>query len=356
MEPAWLPAGRLVFSSPVPRLAADATSGPVSALYTLAITGGPPARLTWGVAPATDPTVLSDGRVLFVSGTAAAEGGRSAAQSLFTVNNDGTEIAAYAGQHDGPAAMRRPREAADGRVVFLAAGVGTPVVEGRIEQVLTARPFHSRSVVFPQLAAPCRSVEPTVGGDLLATLREPGPDRELSTFAVYRLAPGATSAGRPVFDDPGWNEVEAVSATLPARPMGRLSTVDPVRHDGLLLCLDANHTERRAGRNPAKGTQLRVVRAAAGHGPDALGCVPLEADGSVLMQVPADTALSLEVLDEGGQVLRRCPPTVWVRPGENRSCVGCHEAHNEAPGNRRPLAVARPARVLGAEPPGLSQR
>jgi hypothetical protein len=30
---------------------------------------------------------------------------------------------------------------------------------------------------------------------------------------------------------------------------------------------------------------------------------------------------------------------IWVRPAENRTCVGCHEPHNRAPHNHRPLAV-----------------
>lgn len=349
MSPAWLPAGRLVFSSPITRLAHAASNAPaVPALFSLAITGGPPTRLTYGLAPASDPTVLADGRILFVSSVPAADRSSPANTSLFTMNNDGTEITPYAGQHDGPSSIRRPRETHDGRVLFLASGAGSAGVEGRIEQVLTSRPFRSRSVAFPQIAAPCRSVEPMQDGSFLATLRETGADRVRTSFAVYRLVPGLTRLEAPLFDDPVSNEIEAVSATHPVRPMGRLSNIDPTRHDAILLCLDAHLSDRPASGlgSTNRGTQLRVVSygspGPAPSEPRILGVAPLHSDGSVLANVPSDQPLALELLDAEHNVLRRCPPAFWLRPGENRSCVGCHEPHNRAPENTRPLAVREP--------------
>lgn len=336
MEPAWLPADRFVFVAPVAR-----SPRTVSSLYTLSVTGGVPARLTFGLTPASDPTVLSDGRILFVSAVPGAGGEPGGGTSLFTVNNDGTEIVAYAGQHDGPSMLRRPRESADGRVVFLSGGKGVPAVDGRIEQVLTARPFRSRTVAHPSIAAPCRSVEPDAGGALLATLCEPGPDRARATFAVYRLAPGATRLEEPVYDDPAWDEVEAVVPSRALRPMGRLSSIDEDQREGVLLCLDANLSSY-----PVSGGAGARVRVSAwrepGGGPEVLGETAIHADGSFMTRVPSDTPLTLEVLDAGSNVLRRCPPAVWVRPGENRACVGCHEPHNRAPENGRPLAVRHP--------------
>ncbi len=348
MAASWLPNGRFVYSSPVPRSATAAHPAPaVPALFTQSITGGPPARLTHGLVAATDPTVLADGRILFVSGVPTAEGSAPAATSLFTINNDGTEITPYAGQHDGPTATRRPRETRDGRILFLSSGAGGPALQGRIEQVLAARPYRSRSVAFPQIAAPCRAVEPTDDGNFLATLRETGPDRVLATFAVYRLSAGTVRLGTPVFDDPTRNEVEAISATRPVRPLGRLSNVDPTRTDATLLCLDAHLSDRpvQGPNNPTnRGTHLRVV-AYGGPTPNVpriLGEVRLQSDGSAMAMVPADLPLAIELLDADRNILRRCPPAFWLRPGENRSCVGCHEPHNRAPENNRPLAVREP--------------
>ena len=69
----------------------------------------------------------------------------------------------------------------------------------------------------------------------------------------------------------------------------------------------------------------------------------MQPDGSFLVEVPADTPLGFEALDAAGAVVLRLDPFVWLRPGENRGCIGCHEPHGLAPRNRRPLAVKAPA-------------
>lgn len=350
MDPAWVGSTRIVFSSPVPRSNGGAPSvGPeVPTLLSLSLTGGPPARLTFGLVPAVDSTVLPDGRILFVSTvpqttpTHAPSGG----QSLFTINNDGTEISAYGLQHDGPAAIRRPRHLSDGRVVFLAAGPGSTVLDGRIEQILSSRPFRSRSVVFPQMPEQFRSVECDHDDRLVVTLRSATSD----TYAVYRLTPGATAPGTPWLDDPAWNEVEAIPADAPPRHAGRLSTIDTTKNSGILLCLDARLSDRHASTTyDTAPSTLRVTAHVPGAPPQTLGETPLAADGSFLVEVPADVPLGFELLDPAKQVLRRCPPSVWTRPGENRACIGCHEPHSTAPENLRPIAVTQgPVSLLSA--------
>ena len=74
-----------------------------------------------------------------------------------------------------------------------------------------------------------------------------------------------------------------------------------------------------------------------------------------MAEVPADVPLGFDALDEQGRVLRHEPPLIWVRPGENRSCIGCHEPHNHSPRNLRPLAVEIPAPKLPGEPAKLAQ-
>jgi hypothetical protein len=84
----------------------------------------------------------------------------------------------------------------------------------------------------------------------------------------------------------------------------------------------------------------------------ALGEVPVQADGSFLAEVPADVPIGFEALDENGRVLRHEAPMIWVRPAENRSCIGCHEPHNRSPHNHRPLAVNAPPLCLSLKNSG----
>ena len=62
-----------------------------------------------------------------------------------------------------------------------------------------------------------------------------------------------------------------------------------------------------------------------------LGDVPVEADGSAVFRVPADTAVYFQLLDENRMELRRMRSFISFQPGESRACVGCHESRAAAP-------------------------
>jgi hypothetical protein len=137
--------------------------------------------------------------------------------------------------------------------------------------------------------------------------------------------------------------------------MGRLSTVDPTKRTGQILCLNVNYSRSDTTRSMPSATRVRVVAEPAPDKLSMLGEIPVQADGSFMAEVPADIPLGLEALDDQGHVLRHLSPTIWVRPGENRSCIGCHEPSNHAPPNHRPLAVRAPVPRLTLENPSLAQ-
>ncbi len=137
--------------------------------------------------------------------------------------------------------------------------------------------------------------------------------------------------------------------------MGRLSTVDENANSGLILCLDANDTGERTEEVQARASRVRFIFLSSRGTLESLGEMSLEDDGSFLVEVPADTLLGFETLDDAGRVMRRLPPSFWVRPGENRACVGCHEPHGTCPDNKRPLAVKHPAVKLDHDLPALAR-
>jgi hypothetical protein len=352
MNPAVLAGGDLLFTSPVPvRGNADAP-GPVASLYAQGRTGAP-RRLTFTPADATDPTVLADGRILFVTATPPTAGEAPARSALFTVNNDGTEFTAFAGQHDGGRpVLSRPRALGDGRVAFLAAARRSPGSPTAAEYVRTARPHHGRTPLLADADRPCRSVEAGEPGEWLACVETPG-----GSFGVYRLGADATPLAQPLFDDPAWDEVEAVRLVPRPEPQGHISAMTTTRTTGTLLCLDANESSLGSGPATPRAARIRLL-AAAGDSLRALGELQPHPDGSFMVEAPADVPLALEALDETGAVVRRCPPWFWVRAGENRACVGCHEPHNRSPRNLRPLAANAPAIQLAtpAPPPAPTPR
>ena len=345
MSPTLLPNGSLVFASPVPKIGGPNYSQPPSALYVQS-PGGQPRQLTFSSRSITEPTMLADGRILFVSTQPPESSNSASGPALFTINNDGTEITAFAGPEDSASTIQQPRLLADGRVVFLVSKSGASLAEF----VRTARPFQSRAPLFPGVTARVNSVEAASNGDLLVCAENTSGTK--TSLALFRVNPAATALGAPLLADPAWNNCEAAEVSPHRQPMGRLSTMDLTKSTGKILCLDANFSSDPANGSTPVATHVRVLAQTSPGNISALGEVPVQADGSFLAEVPADVPIGFEALDENGRVLRREAPMIWVRPAENRTCIGCHEPHNRAPHNHRPLAVSVPLTSLGLKNAG----
>jgi hypothetical protein len=300
--PAWLPDGRIVYAAP----AGDGSR----ALFVVDPRGGEPRRITFGGTQADDPTVLEDGRILYVEVTSG--GARKGRPALFCVHPDGSGVALL---HAETSATRyaRPRQAVDGTVAFLATTKALQVL------ALDWRAPHAA-------AAPLPVPEGTV-------LVEPLGDGAWASLARD--------------DARGW--LDACSAEVRPRPQGHLSMVRDDTTRGRLLCVDA----RREGSTP-RGARVRfVARAEARAAWRVLGEVPLEADGSFFVDLPADVALRLVVLDADGSLLFGTRTPFWVRPNEVRGLVGVGAPPDATPPNRTPIsALAAPVELragLGPE-------
>ena len=70
-----------------------------------------------------------------------------------------------------------------------------------------------------------------------------------------------------------------------------------------------------------------------------LGYVPVEPDGSFRVKVPADNAIAVAVLDAEGRAFQTHTNWLQVRPGETRTCNGCHSPRRATqPLNSSPIA------------------
>jgi len=85
------------------------------------------------------------------------------------------------------------------------------------------------------------------------------------------------------------------------------------------------------GTPPGAGNTTWIVK-------HVLGEVPVAADGSVAVQLPARTPFYFQLLDEKGRMVQTMRSWTMLQPGENASCVGCHESANDAPDFRRQVA------------------
>ncbi|HSB23448.1 MAG TPA: hypothetical protein VLE94_10105, partial [Burkholderiaceae bacterium] len=79
-----------------------------------------------------------------------------------------------------------------------------------------------------------------------------------------------------------------------------------------------------------------------------LGYAPVEPDGSFKLQVPADTPLALSIVDAKGRSIQTHLNWIQVRPGERRTCDGCHSPRRGGSLNSGEVVNATPAGVSPA--------
>ena len=87
----------------------------------------------------------------------------------------------------------------------------------------------------------------------------------------------------------------------------------------------------------------RIGVADQGNARAVLGTVPVESDGSAYFEAPAGKPFYFQALDERGLAVQCMRSVTYLQPGEQLTCLGCHEPKRatRAP-NRSPAALGRP--------------
>ena len=310
-HPLYIPDGRIAFTQASPTGSDIEIVDPKN---------GQPQRLTFAPGRYVTQDVLRDGRILFES-----------AGELFTVYPDGTGVESLRCDH-GPH-RADARQIASGDVIF---SVGAKLAR-----------FSSAFAVQADVAQPAGDVAGPIAeiapGKWLVSLRKSGGPFGLYTWTREggRLDPIGTPAGA--------NAIQPVllRSRVPAKefPSGLVET----RTNGNLLCLDARATKDKPITEAVAAVQV-YTRDAAGASV-LLGRQNLAGDGSFYVQVPADRPLRIELLNAAGAMVRAERGWFWMRPSEQRICVGCHAGPERSPENKVPEVLLRsivPEKLLGA--------
>jgi hypothetical protein len=266
--------------------------------------------------------------------------------AVWTAKADGSErVRVGCGSGEGAADCGSAAFLPDGRVVF---SMSTPP-SGAALFVTDAKGGAPRRITF----SGGTDADPRVLRDGRIAYASRAPDaREFAPRTVHvdgtgvgpyagsengRALLAGHAAGVPA--DPAWRAVQCADLAPSRRPQGHLSVVDTTKSWGGVFCVDA----RPAGSPGARRVRFAVAAAS----PQVLGDVALESDGSFYVRVPPDTPLVLDVLDDDGVVVSAQTTPFWVRPGETRGCIGCHEEPDTTPPNVRPVAVLSNPIALG---------
>ena len=152
-----------------------------------------------------------------------------------------------------------------------------------------------------------------------------------------------------VYDDPQMSDVDPIPVFARRRPKVLASHIDPKRKRGRIYCVSVFHSDL-----PYDHKRVRTVRvisarqqgitmnANASFRTRILGEVPLEPDGSFYVEVPADTPLRFALLDDDRRTVIHETAFTYVRPGETKGCMGCHEPKDVVLPHTAPLATRKP--------------
>ncbi len=358
-DPCPLPDGRVVFSST--RLGSrDEYHGNVaSSLFVLDAAGGGIQPLTQHIASDREPRVTADGGLAFVRSDNFLERAKVETHIRHT-RLDGTGGAIVVGSERGAIGLD-PVSAAEHDSAWLrqyGAGSPAPLPDGRIAAIT-----HQGLVVtgdgrlerLPVSPTPY-DVAPLPDGRLLCTLAE------RDGIGVIDPTSGQVTLIHSSAD------LHSVTYLGPRpHPPTQASSLKSASDSGFLLCQNVWLT-KQSDIDPDRIRAVRVfegrpltVRSVGHHlvhiGVEAveLGTVPLAPDGSFYVEVPADRPLALQAVDAQGRGVVNEMTWIYVRPGEQRSCVGCHQPRRGAP-EPSPGALAARAAPLALLGQGRAHR
>lgn len=371
IDPCELPDGRIVFTSTRIGTYEEYHSPPSRSLFTMNSDGTGIQPITHTFIFDNEAEVLVDGRILFIRSDNFFDRGK-VETLLHAVHPDGTEGYTEFGLDIGPDYGGRlrafycgsPAPMPDGQVAFVS---GPGITVGR-----------PGSRAQKNFGMPAGDVAALPDGRLLATVgtvstvtevvgKQTRPKQDVVYEKMIIFDPEGRDEGAVVlYESPGSPLHSPVYLGARARPpvippKVEQSKLDDMSATGVLFCQNARFTKQTT----AGWQHVRAIRVLAGKGltnrsshayivhagseVTELGTVPLAPDGSFAVEVPADTAIAFQAVDGEGRSELNEMSWIFVRPGEKRGCVGCHQSRQVTPlrtGEAAALSV-RPLRLLG---------
>lgn len=242
--------------------------------------------------------------------------------------------------------MTQPQPMPDGRSIIVVTQGGLVLVGPRRDHETFISPDNKqRAYTTPS---------PLPDGRVLCASTLKTADRNQVDLGIYLLDPRSRSL-RLVYNDPGTADFEPRAVYARRPPPLIPAVVDPAAYTGRFLCASVFDTRETEVRNRGKlvrliegvpmvarhSTQTNAWEVWKNHGGTlarVLGTVPLAADGSFYVEAPADRLLHFQVLDSDRRVVGNQLTWIYTRPGETKSCVGCHESPHATSGQNTSLA------------------
>jgi len=371
-EPCYLPNDDIIFSSA--RIVQHITCGwgDCSNLFLMNKDGKYARRIGFDQVNTAFPTVMPDGRVIYTRRDYN-DRGQSAAHALFQMAVDGTgQTELYGNQTGTPNSFQHSRGIPGTKKILTIIG-GYHTTQGG--KIAIMDPFKGRQksdglIQYPEnITPPCGDSYNDQYGKKGLQYSNPYPITE-KTFLVssstsiingYKLYFMWADGRRELLAaDPTINCMQAIPIIKRKKPVTRPSLVDYRKKDAVVFLQNAYFGPASKRIKPGSIKKLRVVEIlyknstigwGMGGGPggkrhtvtnsghplasfDAkkiIGDATVYPDGSAMFKIPANTPVYFQLLDENNRVIQFMRSWATLMPGENLSCVGCHEDKNDTP-------------------------
>ena len=371
----YLPDGRIVFASTAAFTGVPCWHGKERAccLYSMRADGSGTRQLCFDQDLDLHPAVLANGQVIYsrwdYTGIM-----HVYLRPLMVMNPDGTlQRAVYGSNSYYPNSLFFPR-AIPGhptKVAAILSGYHGVNRMGELVVLDTAKGWHEADGIVARIGHRGEPAVPVIRDDLVSKswpkflhpypLSDkyflaavwPGPKAPWGIYLVDafdNLLALATDAEHDYF--------EPLPIRRTPKPPAIPDRVDPTRDDAVVYLHNVYAGPGLAGVPRGAVRRLRIVAYHYGYpgmaGPDKvgrsgpwdvmriLGTVPVCEDGSATFRVPACTPIAVQPLDARGRALALMRSWYTAMPGEQASCVGCHEQPRDTPAARRDLAALRP--------------
>ncbi|MBT3200039.1 MAG: hypothetical protein HN350_08980 [Phycisphaerales bacterium] len=401
MDPCYLPDGQILFGCNKPGFRDEYDRDKALLLHTCKPDGSELQQITFNLSSDTASIVMNDGRILFTSWQHHAE--HVATNGVFafcTLMPDGTGFMPFYGNHNGQGNNTKSyaQQLTDGRVVYVDSAGHRHYNGGGLSTIDPRKPMSSRVILTPgmiynghNLAGRYASPYPLPDGGMICSY-SPGrgtyPLRddpaETIHMGVYHFDFASGRPGRIIYDDPKTQDYDAIAIYRRTTPPALQPMTIPGRKTGSFFCVNAYLSDRKKQSKrvvvgelpPAEPGEIKRVRVLEGFGVEdmnpkkhkgmvidilqmsfgsssnsgnafeqrsIIGYAPVEKDGSFHIEVPADTVMCLQTLDKNDMAIETQLTWVWVRPGETRTCIGCHEDRETALANTDCMAMRKKA-------------
>ncbi|MBL7219869.1 MAG: SUMF1/EgtB/PvdO family nonheme iron enzyme [Phycisphaerae bacterium] len=370
----YLPDRNVMFTSTAPFIGVPCVKGSshVTNMYLLQTASGKIRRLTFDQDHNWCPTVLNNGRILYLRWEYC-DIPHYVARILFHMNPDGTDQKEYYGSNSywpNSTFFARPIPGDSTKFVGVISGHHDTQRMGELILFDTGKGRFEADGVIQRIPGYGKKVEPIIRDGLVRgswpKFLHPYPLSD-KYFIVSAQPTGRSQWGIylvDVFDNmlllkemPGHVLFEPIPFRKTPRPQLIPSRIDTTRKDGVMYMTDVYGGRGLKGVPKGAVKKLRIFTYQfAYHGMGGqinrvgldgpwdvkriMGTVPVEPDGSALFRVPANTPISMQPLDADGRAIALMRSWATVMPGETQACIGCHESQNDAPGTT-PTAASR---------------